>query len=156
MKKAQIYNLDFADFIEERLETPNTLYYIDSPYFYSEDVYSENQFDHQKLSELVKRIQAPYNFFVMSNRVTVSSGRKKKGLKNQDAIDMTNKYYACPDYYYELLLFEKNKNPNECQVEIIISNFHFDGSTPYDHDITEEEVNDCIIQQKVKPDCSSK
>lgn len=156
LKKAYIYNLDFADFMEERLKTPNTLYYIDSPYFYSEDVYSENEFDHQKLSELVKRIQAPHNFFVMSNRLTVSAERKDDGLKNQDAIDMANKYYANCGYFYEIILYKRNKDFNACQVEILVSNFKFTGSTPYNHDITEEEVNDCIIQQKVKPNYSSK
>lgn len=153
LKKAQIYNLDFADFMEERLKTPNTLYYIDSPYFYSEDVYSANEFDHQKLSELVKRIQAPHNFFVMSNRLTVSDKRKDDGLKNQDAIDMANKYYANCGYFYEIILYKRNKDFNACQVEILISNFKFTGSTPYNHNITEKEVNDCILNPKVTPNC---
>ena len=33
LKKAQIYNLDFADFMEERLKTPNTLYLLTAPIF---------------------------------------------------------------------------------------------------------------------------
>lgn len=153
LQKVQIYNLDFADFIKERLKTSNTLYYIDSPYFYSEDVYTQKEFDHQKLAELVKQIQAPQNFFIMSNRITVGLKRKKKGLKNQDAIDMANKYYTGCGYFYDIILYKRNQNPNACQVEIIISNFRFTGSTPYDHNITEKEVNDCIINQKDEPAC---
>ena len=153
LKLANIYNMDFSKFIKKQLKIPHTLYYIDSPYFYSEDVYSQQTFDHKKLSMLVKQIDDQQNFFVMSNRVTVSSTRKKSGLTNNDAINMCNKYYAGKNYHYELLLFKKKVNPNECQVEILISNFNFNGSTPYDHNITEEEVNNCIIQLKVTPNC---
>lgn len=156
LQSADIYNLDFEKFLKRQLKVPHTLFYIDSPYFYSEDVYAQNNFDHKKLVCLVKQIVIHQSFFVMSNRVTVSSDRKDKGLKNQDAIDMANKYYADCGYHYELLLFEKKKNPNKCQVEILISNFPFTGSTPYDHNITEEEVNNCISNKKVSPNCFTK
>ena len=151
LQGAKIYNLDFSKFIKKMLKLPTTLFYIDSPYFYSEDVYRHDDFNHEELAHLVDKIVASNHFFLLSNRVTVSASRKKDGCTNQDAIDMANKLYSMKNKpsniwkrYYELRLFKKSKNYDAQQVEILISNFPFSGSKEYTDDITEAEVTEAM------------
>lgn len=151
LQGAKIYNLDFSKFIKKMLKLPTTLFYIDSPYFYSEDVYRHDDFNHEELAHLVDKIVASNHFFLLSNRVTVSASRKKDGCTNQDAIDMANKLYSMKNKpsdtwkrYYELRLFKKSKNYDAQQVEILISNYPFSGSKEYTDDITEAEVTEAM------------
>lgn len=151
LQEAKIYNLDFSKFIKKMLKLPTTLFYIDSPYFYSEDVYRHDTFNHEELAHLVDKIVASNHFFLLSNRLTVSASRKKKKLTNQHAIDMANKLYSMKNKpsntwkrYYELRLFAKKDDPDSQQVEILISNYPFSGSKEYTDDITEAEVYEAM------------
>lgn len=144
LKCAYLYNSDYEAFINEHLEDKCGLYYIDSPYFFSEDVYALHTFDHRRLADTIDRIHTSGNYFVASNRVTVSNSNKHT---NKDAIEKVNELYKKDYYHYMLLLFKKCRRITACQVEIIISNFPFSGSKPFNHDITEEEVNDFILQE---------
>lgn len=107
-------------------------------------------FDHKELAHLVDKIVASNHFFLLSNRVTVSTTRKKKHTR-QEAIDMANKLYSMKNKpsntwkrYYELRLFEKKDDPDSQQVEILISNYPFSGSKEYTDDITEAEVTEAM------------
>ena len=150
LKKANLSCDDAFHFIEEHLSDEKALFYIDSPYFFSEDVYLNAGFDHKELAHLVDKIVASNHFFLLSNRVTVSTTRKKKHTR-QEAIDMANKLYSMKNKpsntwkcYYELHLFKKNKNYDAQQVEILISNYPFSGSKEYTDDITEAEVTEAM------------
>lgn len=151
LKKANLSCDDAFHFIEEHLSDEKALFYIDSPYFYSEDVYLHPVFDHKELAHLVDKIVASNHFFLLSNRLTVSASRKRKKLTNQHAIDMANELYSMKNKpsntwkrYYELRLFEKKDDPDSQQVEILISNYPFSGSKEYTDDITEAEVTEAM------------
>lgn len=156
LKRANISCKDAFEFMDEHLSDTDSLYYVDSPYFFSEDFYdhcqanpttidSKELFPHEKLADALHRIHMSGNYFVASNRVTVSDTRKKyHGLQNKDAIDKTNQLYSKKGYYYQLHLFKDKENKNESQVEIIISNYKSSKLKPYNQDITEAEVNTII------------
>lgn len=151
-----ILNMDALELIKQENTNSNTLFYIDSPYFLSEDVYQnmkntsltqkellqKNEQFHKELSEQICAISRANNFFVASNRVTVSFTRKADfSLSNKDALDLANKFYSGKGFYYKLLLFKDNDCVAKKQVEILISNFCFPKSKPYTENITEEELN---------------
>lgn len=149
---------DALYFIDEQLSDKNskTLFYIDSPYFYSEDVYeackpgtdsvSEKLFPHEELAQKLIDINNSGNYFVASNRVTVSDTCKENGMSNLLAIEMANKCYTNRGFYYKFALFTGQSRKEKNQVEILISNYPFKDSKPCIQ-IAEAEVNACIANQ---------
>lgn len=62
-KITHIRNLDFADVIKE-FDDPSTYYYIDAPYYSTEDLYSNHNFtaeSHQRLAKSAKSCQARWS-----------------------------------------------------------------------------------------------
>lgn len=147
---------DALEFIDEHLSDKNALFYIDSPYFFSEDVYDtcnknndyipEAPFPHEELAQKLIDINNSGNFFIASNRVTVSSTRKNKSeLSNLSAIEKANKCYGNCGFYYILIACRNKNSRDKNQVEILVSNYPFENSKPCT-EITEAEVNDCIAR----------
>lgn len=165
LQKVNISCSDAFYFIKKLNKKSNTLFYIDSPYFFSEDVYdkckskesivdADSVFPHKKLADYLKKIHTSHNFFVASNRVTISSTRKKNNKwANDKAIAMANECYAHPDFHYALHRTKYDKDENKTQVEIIVANFTFKNSIPFYNDdgtlnpVTKEAVNACILEE---------
>lgn len=168
LQNVNISRSDAFDFINKLNTKPNTLFYIDSPYFFSEDVYdtckttaslkdAENAFPHKELADYLKKIHESNNYFVASNRVTVSITRKKgkKGTKlvNDYAISLANECYAHRGFHYTLHRARNMHDEDKTQVEIIVANFTFKDSIPfYNKDdtpnlLTTEAVNNCILEE---------
>lgn len=168
LQNVNISRSDAFYFISELNTKPNTLFYIDSPYFFSEDVYdtckttaslkdAENAFPHKELADYLKKIHESNNYFVASNRVTVSITRKKgkKGTKlvNDYAISLANECYAHRGFHYTLHRARNMHDEDKTQVEIIVANFTFKDSIPfYNKDdtpnlLTTEAVNNCILEE---------
>lgn len=133
-------SIDFSIFLEKNYQNPDSLFYIDSPYWYTEDTCSkENTFtetEHAKVAEYAEKISLANNVFVISNRITLSQTMRKQKHKDQEIINTANAYYSGKGYHKLLILYDKQKK----QVEIVISNVPFAGSTPFDKPLTEEEV----------------
>ena len=152
---------DALDFIDNHLSGKNTLFYIDSPYFYSEEVYevcksgtdslSEKPFPHEELAQKLIDINNSGNYFVASNRVTVSSTNKKNSrkLSNKLAIEMANKCYSNHGFNYKLIACKNQNDEDKNQVEILVSNYPFKDSKTC-IEITEAEVNACIASKMTK------
>lgn len=161
LKNVNISCSDAFYFIKKHNKKPNTLFYIDSPYFFSEDIYdscetkdADSIFPHKKLADYLKKIHSSNNYFVASNRVTISNTRKKNNnWTNDKAIAMANLCFAHPGFHYTLHRAKNKRDKNKTQVEIIVANFSFKNSIPfYNEDgtlnpVTEERVNACILEK---------
>lgn len=165
LKNVNISCSDAFYFIKKHNQKNNVLFYIDSPYFYSEDVYNDKSdksdidenkiFPHKKLARALIKIHNANNFFVASNRVTISDTRKKNhNWTNDLAIDMANKCYAKKGFYYELRRFKDMTDEEKTQVEIVVTNFAFPNGTPFfnkENDtinlITTKMVDACISSE---------
>lgn len=74
---------------------------------------ADSVFPHKKLADYLKKIHTSHNFFVASNRVTISSTRKKNNKwANDKAIAMANECYAHPDFHYALHRTKHDKDEN--------------------------------------------
>lgn len=139
----------FLKKIMKKHENEKVLIYADPPYIFTEDVYdaSKEGFNHKKFGKTLLSFDPERVTFLLSYRATIrdSDSNRKKNLTDKDVQKILDDIYrkedscikqdSCtkPDTY---IAFAKASNDsNETQVEVLISNFDFQGSVPYNDEI---------------------
>lgn len=118
-------------------ENEKVLIYADPPYISTENVYdaSKDGFNHRKFGKTLLSFDPKRVTFLLSYRATIrdSASNRKKNLTDKDVQKVLDKIYCKHDLY---IAFAKASNKsNETQVEVLISNFDFQGSVPYNDEI---------------------
>lgn len=128
LQNTKITNRDLMNMVnDERLNTPNTLLFVDPPYLDCDYYNKENKFDDIKShSNLARRLGLYKGKFIYFCRVTAVQKEKKKDPRADEKMEkMIDYLYGNCGLYYVDVPLKTNV------IERIITNFPFDRSTKY-------------------------
>ena len=142
LQNVKITKNDALYFAKKHMLFGSVLYYIDSPYFYTETYYKEYNSkgkvfnSHRALANFINKATLYENIFVLNNRITASKAMQKKNITQETLIKLSDQLYAGKGFYKRL----HEISTTDKQIDIFISNVEFIGSTPYDIPLAQEGI----------------
>lgn len=137
LEDVSISKNDWEYFLKKIMNVPKNekekvLIYADPPYIFTEKVYdaSKKGFNHKKFGKQLISYGEEGATFLLSYRATA---RKKSEYTNADVQEVLDSIYMGDKSYIAFTWASKRKN--ETQVEVLISNYNFEGSVPYNDEI---------------------